>query len=163
MTSAAQVNDLRLVHEHIFFVAGCNVVEGRGTSLECLSASIMQVSKHMMGDLPSSNCIRQSGGANVRFLPSGIENAPRWSVCHQHVESVGHAGVQSSQAAFICHKVPAHKRRRPWRAVETNAIENKCLIQEHVYVYSEQLAHRCRKQLEALVVIAGNNDGATGP
>ena len=163
ITLAAQFNNLRLVHEHILFVAGCNIMEGRRASLDCLSASIMQVSEYVMGDLPGSDCIGQSGGANVQFLTSRVEDAPRWPVCHQHVESVGHAGVQNSQAAFICHKVPAHKRRRPWRAVETNAIENKCLIQEHVYVYSEQLAHRCRKQLEALVVIAGNNDGATGP
>jgi hypothetical protein len=145
ITSDVQLNDLRLVHEHILFIASCNIVEGCAPSLNRLSACIVQVTEHVMGDLPGSNCIRQSGGANVQFLPSGIENAPRWSVCHQHVESVGNAGVQGSQAALICHKVPAHKWRRPGRAVEANAIENERLIQEHVYVLSEQLAHNKSK------------------
>jgi hypothetical protein len=145
ITLAAQFNNLRLVHEHILFVASCNIMEGRRASLDCLSASIMQVSEHVMGDLPGSDCIGQSGRTNVQFLTSGIENAPRWTVCHQHVESVGHAGIQGRQAALIRHEVPAHKWWRPGRAVEANAIENERLIQEHVYVLSEQLAHRYRK------------------
>ena len=58
ITLAAQFNDLWLVHEHILFVAGCNIVEARGTSLDCLSARIVQVSEHVMCDLPGSNCIR---------------------------------------------------------------------------------------------------------
>jgi hypothetical protein len=57
ITLAAQFNNLRLVHEHILFVASCNIMEGRRASLDCLSASIMQVSEHVMGDLPGSDCI----------------------------------------------------------------------------------------------------------
>lgn len=79
-------------------------------------------------------------------------------MCHQHVESVGHAVVQGGEAALIRHKVPTHERRRPGRAVKANAIENSRLIQEHVYVLSKQLAQGRRKQFEALVVIAGNDD-----
>jgi hypothetical protein len=78
ITLAAQFNNLRLVHEHILFVASCNIMEGRRASLDCLSASIMQVSEHVMGDLPGSDCIGQSGRTNVQFLTSGVENAPRW-------------------------------------------------------------------------------------
>ena len=127
ITLAAQFNDLRLIHERVLFVAGCNIVEGRGTSLVRLSARIMQVSEYVVGDLSGCDCIRQSGRTNVQFLTSGIENAPRWPVCHQHVERVGYAGVQGSQAALICHKVPAHKRRRPGRAVEANAHREQVL------------------------------------
>ena len=75
--STAQFNDLRLVHEHILFVAGCNIVEACRASPHRLSARIMQVSKHVMGYLPGCDRIRQGSGANVRFLPAGVENAPR--------------------------------------------------------------------------------------
>ena len=87
---------------------------------------------------------------------------PQGGPCVTSMSSVGHAGVQGSQAALIRHEVPPHKRWRPRGTVKANAIKNERLIQEHVYVLSEQFAHRCREQLEALIVITGNDNGVPG-